>query len=289
MTKYAVESKTLTDIANAIRGGVLEETNNFTPAQMPEKIQQAVNLNRESAYQMGWSEAYDPAFAEGKTAGVTEGIEQGKQDAYDAFWDAFQDYGNRNDNRYFCSYFNFTPETFKPKYPIKLSSYCFDNCQLNISLIEQGVEFAPPAYASTSLGYCFRNTKITELPSIDVSKGNTLSSAFSGSALLRRIEKIVTANETNYTNAFNNCSALEEIRFEGVIGKNIDFSDCPLSKESILSIITHLSDTSSAQTLTLKTSAVSAIDWTNTVIDDVTYNSFDEICDLKTNWTISLV
>ena len=133
-------------------------------------------------------------------------------------------------------------------------------------------------------------TTITVLPEINFSNARTLTNVFSNCTRLKKITKFVLGRtNTSFSGTFANCNALKEITIEGVIGQNIDLSPCPLTKESILSVITHLSDTSASKTLSLKASAVNNIDWTNTVIDDVTYNSFDEICDLKQNWTISLI
>lgn len=168
----------------------------------------------------------------------------GKQAEYDAFWDAYQDYGKRTDSRYFCSYYNFTPETFKPKYPIYPSSYMFDQCTMEISLIEKGVKFNPTPNASVSLGYAFRGSDITEIPTIDVSKGNPLSYAFYNMPNLTKIEKLIVGENTQFSNTFGLSKNLTEIRFEGVIAyNNFNVSACvALSHDSLISIINALKD-----------------------------------------------
>lgn len=225
------------------------------------------------------------------------GVREGKQKQYDEFWDAYQQNGNRVDNRYFCTMYNFTKETFKPKYPIKLSSYTFDQCMLEISLIEQGVILEAPYAASSSLGYCFRGSRLIEIPTVDISKGNGSSFAFANTPNLRKIEKIISVEKVSYVNAFQNATALEYIRFEGTIGQSANFQWCPLSTASIVNIIEHLSSEIdeatggykvTGQTLTLKKSATDAMVFPYTSEEtNITYESYKQLEDSKPNWNIS--
>ena len=50
------------------------------------------------------------------------------------------------------------------------------------------------------------------------------------------------AEHITATSWFTNCTSLEDITFEGVIGRNIDFSYSPLTKDSMNNIIEHLKD-----------------------------------------------
>ncbi len=253
MTKYAIESKTLTDIANAIRGDVLEDNDTFTPAQMPEKIEQAIEIHRDGAYQKGWSEAIAPA------------IERGKQEAYDTFWDANQDYGKRT--HYYNGYsgHGWNETTFKPKYDIKPAGNAygiFMYSRISGDLMEiaekQGIEI--DFSKATSLQYGFATTLFTRIGIIDASKCTTLIRAFEGNEFLKTIDKIILNDDgsANLSTAFNNCSLLEEIRFEGAIGTNgVSFGTSKLlSHDSLMSIIVALKDRSgesSAYTCTLGT------------------------------------
>ena len=59
--------------------------------------------------------------------------------------------------------------------------------------------------------------------------------------VLESIKLIRVYPLTTYVDAFVGCPNLKEVRFEGTIGQDIDFSDCnALSKESILDISFHL-------------------------------------------------
>ena len=305
--KYVIDEETLVNIANAIR-----ENGNIPyqmfPAFMPEEISNAVNKAFSNGYfsgeesglhagrEQGRQEGYDEGKIAGHSEGVTEGIEQGKQEAYDAFWDNFQQNGKRVNYYNGFSGYGWNETIFLPKYDIKPTNVAyglFMYNRSNVDLVElaekQGIVI--DTSKATSLQYAFASTKFTRLGVIDATNTTNCIRAFEGNDYLTTIDKIILKDTgtTSLSNAFNGSGVLKEVRFEGVIGISVSFSACPLTKESILSIINHLSDTSSSQTLTLKSSAVGAVDWSDTVIDDVTYNTFDEICDLKPNWTISLV
>ncbi|MBO5664243.1 MAG: hypothetical protein J6R95_05635, partial [Bacteroidales bacterium] len=57
-------------------------------------------------------------------AGYAVGIAQGKQEQYDLFWDAFQQNGTRTDYLRAFTGYNFTINSFYPKYDINLTGYC---------------------------------------------------------------------------------------------------------------------------------------------------------------------
>ena len=60
---------------------------------------------------------------------------------------------------------------------------------------------------------------------------------------LRKIEKIRSSKNTSFTSTFGGAINLEEITFEGVIGKNINVSACSkLNKATLLNIIDCLYD-----------------------------------------------
>ncbi len=229
-------------------------------------------------------------------AKIEEVFSKGKETQYDAFWDRYQNYGNLENYNSVFGGASWTQNTFKPKYNINAlyCSYMFfnstgigdlakllENCgvSMDVSRVE---------YPSNVFSYA---TQLTKVPELNFSYARQLSNLFQECTKLKTVVKLIVSENggTTFSNSFAGCTSLQNITFGGVIGKKINFSACPLSKESILDIFAHLSNNSSSQTLTLKSSAVSTIDWTNTLIDGVTYNSFDEICDLKPNWTISLV
>ena len=224
MAKYVIEDTTLTDIAEKIRYHN-ENTEKITPEEIPDRID---------------------LMAETK-------VTQGKKDAYDAFWDGFQKQGARTD--YYASFAGagWTKETFLPKHDIKPSGSAyglFQKSRISGDLVgiaqKQGIviDFSK----ATNLQYAFSNTSFSRLGLIDASKSDSLIRGFELSSSLKIIDKIVLSSNgnTGLSNAFNDCSSLEEIRFEGVIGTNgVSFGDCRrLSHESLISIINALKDRS---------------------------------------------
>ena len=100
------------------------------------------------------------------------------------------------------------------------------------------------------------------------------------------IEKIILrddGSQTVTTMFASNHNSLKEIRFEGVIGDTISFSDATkLSKASMENTISHLSDTASGKTLTLSKTAV------NNAFGSSTGTEWLALVASKPNWTISL-
>lgn len=202
---------------------------------------------------------------------------------YDAFWDAYQENGNRTDYGYTFAGKGWNDETFKPKYNIVPTSA--DNiftytgiCDLVKCLNDAGVSFDMSNW-NCSL-YLAQNTKYLQtLPVLDCRKTTNLNYFIFNCDVLRSIEKVILKADgsqgfTAYS--FGTLPKLEEIRFEGVIGKNFEIKGSPLlSTESVDSIINALKDLTgaTAQTITFhadvkanltdtQKTAISAKNWT---------------------------
>ena len=203
------------------------------------------------------------------------GIDAGKQAEYDRFWDIFQQNGNRtNYTQAFC-YGGWSDEIFKPKYPIRIAygNNLFDS-----------------------------NTLITNIDAdIDLTLSNRSQyfSLFRGCTKLKRIRKIKVNETATYTatnGTFYNCTKLEDITFEGTIGRNIDFQYSPLlSRVSIENIVSCLSNTETGRTLTLSLTAVNnAFETSSGAADGSTSEEWINLITPKSNsynglWTITLV
>lgn len=183
--------------------------------------------------------------------------EAGKQAEYDAFWNNFQDYGNKTNYEYsFCGA-TWTKKIFKPKYDIKPSSGAegiFQNSDINVDLVEYlaslGVKLDISEATSISKG--FQNTQFTRLGLIDVTGLVTCTQLFNRAEYLVTIDTLKCKFTNTWSNAFVGCSALENITIDGEIGKAVSFADCKkLSHDSLMSIINHLRNLTSALTLTL--------------------------------------
>ena len=132
---------------------------------------------------------------------------------------------------------------------------------------------------------------------IDVTLSTSNRSAlFDYAQNLKTIRKIITTENHGYSNWFAACSALENITFEGIIGKNIDFKDSKkLSKASIENIVGCLSTTATEETLTLSLTAVdNAFETSSGAADGSTLEEWINLITPKSNsynglWTITLV
>ena len=254
---------------------------------------------------------YDAGFEKGKASGGSgydEGFADGKKAEYDAFWDQYQQNGLRTHYAYAFAGGGWTAEIFKPKYAldnITNAQYmfnCFDMFQTELYDLKQGLEDMGIAWDTSKapdITHMFSNARIGVVPTMDCS-GCKAIAIFLQSAKVHTIEKMIVFEELVFNaNAFTGAKELRNISFEGIIGSNIDFQACTLlTRASIESIITHLSDTASGKTLTLsKTAADTAFPcwWDNPQTgqrENIGCGGNGEWIDLKdrkSNWTITLV
>lgn len=229
-----------------------------------------------------------------------EGYADGRQAEYDAFWDGYQDYGNRIDCDAMFANQGWNDTTFKPKYDIrprsasKLFSYA-KITDLKGILESQGVvlDMSNVEY----MNYIIESNActITRLPELKMTRINNLSYFISNAEKLISVDKVILKNDGSQTlgsNTFRNLKALEEIRFEGVIGKaGIDLQhSTKLSHDSIVSIVNALSTTTSGLSITLSKTAVNTAFATTTGgTDGSTSAEWTALVATRANWTISLV
>lgn len=195
--------------------------------------------------------------------GENSGVLIGKEAEYDAFWDVFQNYGDAYGANYYYAfaYDRFTDENFNPKYDIICSS----------------------AVASARSIFYGSNT-ITDTKKPIRVLGNNMLATFYNSKALVTIRKLIVNTNITYSTTFDGCSSLQNIEFEGTIGKDISFKDsAKLTKASITDIINALSNTTSGMTLTL-----SGIALTN-AFGDITSEEWRTLRETKPNWTISML
>lgn len=222
---------------------------------------------------------------------VGEVFEAGKKAEHDEFWEQYQQRGKLLSYHYAFAGVGWSDETFYPKYDIKPSwsvvgtfMYCAIT-DLEARLKECGVVLDTSDNANYSGTFAY--SKITVLPEIVFSSFSTvISETFSNCTSLHTIRKIILKDGFNVSmpSAFDNCVALENVVFEGVIPKIVSFAQSvKLSKASITSIIEHLSTTASGQTATFSKTAV------ETAFGSVESAEWQSLIAPKSNWTISLV
>jgi hypothetical protein len=241
MARKVFDDTHISASADTIRN-YLNTTDKYTTSQMPQAILQVYYQGDSDGYTRGFNEGekygnesgYETGLRDGRIEGYNEGYTEGKNVGYtegqtaeyNKFWDKLQRQGRRTEYRYafYSWYWNNT--IYVPKYPI----------------ICPGVSTDMMRYSEIS---------DTVVP-ITVTHANS-QYLFANNTYLKTIRELNVTASVNFVGWFAGCTALENITFgEGsVIGQNIDFSACPLTRESVANIVAHLGTVTSAKTLTL--------------------------------------
>ena len=187
---------------------------------------------------------------------------------YDFFWDGMLNYGNpANYINRFRRWTN--TEIYQPNHNIVHSTS-----------------------AATSAQDTFREAFFTDLKVDNVFSDVSILNYFCyGCSSLVNARTMHVTEKTSYSTPFGGCSKLEEIRFNGIIGKNgLSFKDSTkLSKTSIESVIEHLSSTTSGLTVTFSRTAVNkAFETSSGAADGSTSTEWTTLVATKSNWTIAL-
>ena len=210
MAIVTTDDKYYKDIANALRTHGEHEML-LTPGMMADAVNEVKIVQRAKGFQEG----------------DLNGYEVGKQAQRDEFWAAVQNNGEITNYTRLFSNALWTDELFCPRYDFVTSSMyqCFMD---NTSITRLDVKSD-------------RTPLVIDASTISTSTG--FNRAFYGMTHLVSINKIISRKEAPWSDAFKSCNILEEIRFDGIIGTDIDFSSCSvLSDESITSIKEHLYD-----------------------------------------------
>lgn len=201
---------------------------------------------------------------------VQKVFDGGKKTEYNAFWDNYQENGNRKN--YFCAFsgVGWTPETFKPKHPIKPdSAYMIfgQSCKAFVNQSDLSEDVVIDFSETSNMQYMFyTNTIIETLGVINASKATNITGMFGQATALREIEQIIfTADTGKYQNSnpFQNCSKLKHVIFSGVVacnGINLQWST-NLDIESLRSLLNCLIKTNAnGKTITLASNHESLIE-----------------------------
>lgn len=202
----------------------------------------------------------------------------GRKAEYDSFWDALQQNGTRTDYQQTFSGYTWNADMFYPKYDIRAVKaynmfYAWSSCvkqdpfDLAARLEECGVVLDTSEAISVQgiFGY---SGPITRLPVLDFRKAtNTTGAIAYAYSRLTTIDKIIVSETTPFTDWFVNCSGLANVTFEGVIGQSLDAHWCPLTKASLISIVSCLknyvdTDKAYAYTLTLSQNCIDMLNAT---------------------------
>lgn len=218
---------------------------------------------------------------------------------FKSWMDAYIDSAIKNGNasRLFCAK-GWSNETFRPTKNLRNFYYAdkmFYDCGIEgdvAKIMEDcGVTFDFSQCSRCDQAVAF--TKITRLGVMNFTRAyaGTHRDTFKKSIMLHTIDKFCVNEMWSYSDAFLFCIALEHLTIEGTIGQNgFNVSWSPLSKASITSIITHLSDTTTGLTVTLRLAAVNtAFETTAGAADGSTSDEWLALIATKPNWTINLI
>lgn len=235
------------------------------------------------------------------------GTDTGGKSYYDEFWDSVQQNGNRVMYRDAFAYWNC--EYLHPKYKVipkwregnttQLNMYSMCQHMHNLKKIEKQYFDLSQYEPENDIGYASGSTHgnyyiFASCPKLEIvedvgMKPYSYHYTFADDTSLHTVEVLRFNGKTQINGQpFRNCKALKNITIEGEICVDFSFIHSPLlSKESITSIITHLSDTQGA-TLTLKAEAV------NNAFGGEYATEWIELIAPKSNqynglWTINLV
>ena len=165
---------------------------------------------------------------------------------YDEFWDSVQENGTRTEYNYSFCHTTWTDAIFKPKYnmqPTK-ASYMFTQSRitdLQAALDRAGVTLDFSKLTSAHMTRSFDGSDITRIGVVNLADAGLINTFFAGATELKTIDKLVLS-ESNTLGAkmFENCTKLENITIDGTIADSLDMSMCPLSVDSMKSVISHL-------------------------------------------------
>ena len=211
--------------------------------------------------------------------------EAGKKAEYDAFWDSFK---NIWQMQYLFAGSAWNDTTFKPKYDLIVGKY---NCSgmfminqvsnIKSRLLECGVKLDLSQCVNFLNGFSSATT--TELPEIDLSNCDNVTSSFSYMSKLINIDKVTFKNGVTFISTFFSTPNLEEIRIGGTIsGSGFDIHwSTKLTADSLKSIINALSTTTTGLTITLPTTAQANY--------EAVYGSgsWSTLVATRSNWTIA--
>ena len=179
---------------------------------VPQRIEETVSTATANGYNTGREDGYSHGFGDG----IEQGVGQGKQAAYDEFWDAYQNHGVYQNCLYKFAGSSWNDTAYNPKYPLVV-------------------------YQNALRMYSYSYVTDTKVD-IDISSVGANSNNMFEYSKLVTIQKFKVSATNVFSGSFTGCNQLQNIVFEGEIGKSINFQSCPLSVASMKSIIACLKD-----------------------------------------------
>lgn len=211
------------------------------------------------------------------------------------FWNSLQENGKRTDYNY--AFTRYSNEMFTPQYDIVPKS--FDTCfaystisNLKQLLLDANIQL--DLSQATNVNNGFRQSYyLSHIPEVNLSSATRATYLFYYCAGLHTIDKVIVTDKiTNYEGWLNYCDKLVNIQVEGTIaGKNLVLAQSKLlSKDSIKSIIMHLSQTTTGLSISLSQTAVNAaFETASGLKDGAESQEWAQLLeDYASNWTVTL-
>lgn len=204
---------------------------------------------------------YERGVTDGTTAGYNKGHEEGFNHGMDAqkqeWWYKYQ---TNSDGSARTSYtgafagYGWNNDTFTPTQNITAvkAGMMFYLSRISGSLSEilgdKTIDFSGCAGASQ----IFSNSQFTALPELNFQKATYMTEIFANCTSLVSVGLFTVNKNTSLNNAFDKCTALENITFGGTIAKSMNIHwSTKLSTASIKSLLGVLTETVTGVTITL--------------------------------------
>lgn len=224
------------------------------------------------------------------------GTDTGGKSYYDEFWNQIKDILSNNDGgAYLFAGRAWTANTFRPPFDLILKGdcrYCFYNNASQVDFPELLAELGT-RLNTTAVTYgsnMFNASRFTRIGELDLSNCGNANYLFNNNSYLHTITKLIVNENLTLNTAFNGNFKLTSLTIEGIIGQNgFDVKWSPLDKESLISIVTHLSETTSGLTVTLSLNAVKkAFETSEDANDGDTSPEWLALVATRPNWTVVL-
>lgn len=186
-----------------------------------------------------------------------EVYEKGVENTKLAAWNAITGNGTRTSGQRLFAETDFSDFEFPKPIVIKASAQqMFYNYKGKTLPPKDKIDLSGLAISAGTTTYLFaQSAEITKIPDYGVPIAASLAYAFQKCGNLETIEKIrcnentifSTAAAPSASGAFLGCTSLKEVTFDGNIGQDINFVDCPnLTAKTLVHIVGQLSETSTA-------------------------------------------
>lgn len=194
---------------------------------------------------------------------------------YDEFWDEVQENGNRTKYDFGFCHSTWSDAIFKPKYNMQptSASYMFTQSKitdLQAALDRAGVTLDFSLVPSASMTRLFDSSSITRIGVVNLTGAGLINTFFANATELQTIEELVLSEANTFgTKMFENCAKLANVTISGTIADTLDMSVCPLTPDSMKSVILHLKDLSDSGEANTKTIKFSDICWDELATDSI--------------------